>query len=199
VKPDNILLEKDGYIRVVDFGLARMNFEDKKRSTTLCGTVNYMAREMVRGEYGKATDWWSVGIIFYEMLIGELPFDVYIDDRKAIFDKILTGKIKLPSGLDKTATSLLQALLCRNEKTRIGSNGIQEIKNHAFFRGFDWTKLLAQELTPPFIPTVQGPLDVSNFNPELTRGRVKFSFQQSISNDEEMLFKDFDSVNAAAL
>lgn len=173
LKPENVLLDASGHIRITDFGLAT---ENRSEARTLCGTDLYMAPEMIAGSgYGKAVDYWSLGAILFEMLTGDTPF--YAKDTKRLYRLILGNKPKFPRWLSRDCTSLLKGLLNRNVEQRLGAapatmfkvGGVQELKEHDFFKEIDWNALLALQLNPPFRPPLQdGILDTSNFSENFT-------------------------------
>jgi serum/glucocorticoid-regulated kinase 2 len=107
LKPENVLIDRDGYIKVTDFGLSKQNIIDNRSATTFCGTPEYLAPEVIDNKgHGKAVDWWSLGAIIYEMLTGMPPF--YSKEREKLFKNIKTGNIKFPTHLSKEARSLLE-------------------------------------------------------------------------------------------
>ncbi|XP_039136175.1 serine/threonine-protein kinase AtPK2/AtPK19-like [Dioscorea cayenensis subsp. rotundata] len=156
LKPENILLDADGHAMLTDFGLAK-EFEENTRSNSMCGTVEYMAPEIVLGKgHDKAADWWSVGVLLFEMLTGKPPFTG--GNRDKIQQKIVKDKIKLPPFLSSEAHSLLKGLLQKESSKRLGSGpgGSDEIKNHKWFKSINWRKLNAREIQPSFRPNVTG-------------------------------------------
>ncbi|TRY76555.1 hypothetical protein TCAL_06324 [Tigriopus californicus] len=153
LKPENLLLDDDGHIAVTDFGLSKENLEEKAYS--FCGTVEYMAPEVVnRKGHSFAADWWSFGVLMYEMLTGHLPFQAH--NRKETMNMILREKLSMPEYLSPEAQSLLRALFKRNPINRLGTgeNGVQNLKKHSFFATINWHQLLEKKVTPPFKPTV---------------------------------------------
>uniref|UniRef100_A0A2P2KBM8 non-specific serine/threonine protein kinase n=1 Tax=Rhizophora mucronata TaxID=61149 RepID=A0A2P2KBM8_RHIMU len=168
LKPENILLDEDGHVMLTDFGLAK-EFDETTRSNSMCGTVEYMAPEIVQGKgHDKAADWWSVGILLYEMLSGEPPFTG--GNRAKVQQKIVKDKIKLPPFLSSEAHSLLKGLLQKNASRRLGSGptGGEEIKRHKWFKAINWKKLEAREIQPSFRPQVAGKQCTENFGKEWT-------------------------------
>ncbi|KAL9337102.1 hypothetical protein Peur_071590 [Populus x canadensis] len=164
LKPENILLDSDGHAMLTDFGLAK-EFDENTRSNSMCGTVEYMAPEIVQGKgHDKAADWWSVGILLYEMLTGKPPF--IGGNRDKIQQKIVKDKIKLPSFLSSEAHSLLKGLLNKDAAKRLGSGslGSEEIKRHKWFKPINWKKLDAREIQPSFRPEVAGKYCIANFD-----------------------------------
>jgi serine/threonine protein kinase len=153
LKPENILIDDEGYLKLTDFGFAKYV---ENRTYTLCGTPEYLAPEMLLNKgHGKAVDWWTFGILLYEMLAGIDPFSD--DDPMLIYQKILKGKVKFPRSFDKNAKSLVKHLLQADLSKRYGNlkNGVNDIKGHRFFNGMNWNKLLQKELKAPYIPEVR--------------------------------------------
>ncbi|KAK9920213.1 hypothetical protein M0R45_028771 [Rubus argutus] len=152
----------DGHAMLTDFGLAKQ-FDENTRSNSLCGTVEYMAPEIVQGKgHDKAADWWSVGVLLFEMLTGKPPFT---GNRQKIQQKIVKDKIKLPTFLSSEAHSLLKALLEKDTSKRLGCGplGSDEIKRHKWFKPINWKKLDAREIQPSFRPDVAGQHCIANF------------------------------------
>jgi serine/threonine protein kinase len=153
LKPENILINKNGYIKIADFQLAKVIGD---RTYTMCGTPGYMAPEIILNKgYGLSVDWWAFGIVLYEMICGIDPFSD--EEPLKIYENILTGKIKFSSDFDDKSKSLIKHLLEPDLSKRYGNlnNGVDDIKNHAFFRSMNWDKLLRQEIEPPFIPKIK--------------------------------------------
>lgn len=170
LKPENILLDSYGHICVTDFGLAK-EIEFSTELRTLCGTSEYMAPEMLtRNGYGKAVDWWALGALCYEMMVGHAPFQS--KNQKELDRKILNEKIVLPSYLTASSHSLLKGLLEKNPAMRLGCTkstmftvgGMSLLKNHAFFEGIDWHDLLHKRITPPIDIVVTSETDISHFS-----------------------------------
>ena len=162
LKPENLLICADGYLKLTDFGFAKVI---EGRTYTLCGTPEYLAPEILLNKgHGKPVDWWTLGIILYEMLAGIDPFSD--EDPMAIYQKILKGKVKFPRNFDSNAKSLVKHLLVADLTKRYGNmkGGVNDIKNHRFFSGFDWIRLVQKSLTMPYVPTIRSPNDSSNFS-----------------------------------
>nr|CAB3455336.1 unnamed protein product [Digitaria exilis] len=148
---------------LTDFGLAK-EFCENTRSNSLCGTLEYMAPEIILGRgHDKAADWWSVGILLFEMLTGKAPF---VGNRDKVQQKIVKEKLKLPSFLSSEAHSLLKGLLHKEPNKRLGSGpgGSDEIKNHKWFKPINWRKLEARQIQPSFRPNVAGLTCIANFD-----------------------------------
>jgi len=139
LKPENILLNKDGYLKLTDFGFAKIV---PNKTYTLCGTPEYIAPEVILNiGHGKAVDWWTLGILIYEMLVGIDPFTA--NDPMEIYQKILNGRIKFPRNFPKDARNLVKHLVTADLTKRFGNlkNGAKDIKEHSWFVGIDWTDL----------------------------------------------------------
>ena len=139
LKPENILIHKSGYLKLTDFGFAKIV---EGRTYTLCGTPEYLAPEIILNKgHGKPVDWWTCGILLYEMIAGIDPFSD--DDPMMVYQKILKGKIKFPSGFDSNAKSLIKHLLDSDLTKRYGNlkNGVKDITGHRFFKNLEWDKL----------------------------------------------------------
>lgn len=157
LKPENILLDYQGHIALCDFGLCKLEMKDEDSTNTFVGTPEYLAPELLKGEgYGKTVDWWTLGVLLYEMLTGLPPF--YDENTNEMYRKILTAPLNFP-GYDvvpPAARDLLTKLLDRDPAKRLGVNGSTEIKSHPFFHGIDWKKLLQRKYEPTFKPHVVG-------------------------------------------
>ncbi|XP_034673486.1 serine/threonine-protein kinase AtPK2/AtPK19-like [Vitis riparia] len=164
LKPENILMDADGHVMLTDFGLAK-EIDESSRSNSMCGTTEYMAPEILLSKgHNKDADWWSIGILLYEMLTGQPPFTHA--NRQKLQQRIIKEKVKLPSYLSSEAHSLLKGLLQKEPSRRLGSGptGGDEIQNHKWFRSINWKKLEARELQPKFKPDVSGKDCTANFD-----------------------------------
>ncbi|KCV69705.1 AGC/AKT protein kinase [Fonticula alba] len=167
LKPENILLDSNGHIALCDFGLCKVNMTSGKKTNTFCGTPEYLAPELLLGEgYTKVVDWWTLGILLYEMITGLPPF--FADDIEEMYQKILNAPLVFPPEVSPKAQSLLRGLLDRSPSTRLGSGGAHEIRAHPFFADIRWDKLHARQVAPPFRPEVGGQTDTRNFDEEFT-------------------------------
>ncbi|KAK9054516.1 hypothetical protein SSX86_025594 [Deinandra increscens subsp. villosa] len=164
LKPENILMDADGHVMLTDFGLAK-EIDESSRSNSMCGTTEYMAPEILLSKgHNKNADWWSVGILLYEMLTGKPPFTH--SNRKKLQEKIINEKVKLLPRLTGEAHSLLRGLLQKDPSLRLGSGprGSDDIKNHKWFRTINWKRIESRELQPKFKPDVSGEDCTENFD-----------------------------------
>ena len=163
------MLDAEGHIKVTDFGLAKV-MQEGARHNSLVGTVDYMAPEIVAGRgHGMSADWWSVGVLLYEMLTGGPPFKA--KNRALLQKKIVSEKIKYPPFLSTPAHRLLGALLQREEPRRLGSGpgGAAAIQAHEFFKGLSWARLLERGIPAPFRPSVADERCTANFDEMWTK------------------------------
>uniref|UniRef100_A0A7N5KTN2 non-specific serine/threonine protein kinase n=1 Tax=Ailuropoda melanoleuca TaxID=9646 RepID=A0A7N5KTN2_AILME len=197
LKPENILLDEIGHIKLTDFGLSKESVDQEKKAYSFCGTVEYMAPEVVnRRGHSQSADWWSYGVLMFEMLTGTLPFQG--KDRNETMNMILKAKLGMPQFLSAEAQSLLRMLFKRNPANRLGSEGVQEIKRHLFFANVDWNKLYRREVQPPFKPASGKPDDTFCFDPEFTAKTPKDSPGLPASANAHQLFKGFSFVATSA-
>uniref|UniRef100_A0A8C5AMD9 non-specific serine/threonine protein kinase n=1 Tax=Gadus morhua TaxID=8049 RepID=A0A8C5AMD9_GADMO len=195
LKPENILLDEDGHIKITDFGLSKEAIENDKRAYSFCGTIEYMAPEVVnRRGHTQSADWWSFGVLMFEMLTGSLPFQG--KDRKETMALILKAKLGMPQFLSPEVQSLLRALFKRNPTNRLGAgpDGVEEIKQHRFFAPVDWNRLYKREIRPPFKPTAGRPEDTFHFDPEFTSRTPTDSPGIPPSANTHQLFRGFSFV-----
>uniref|UniRef100_A0A672N268 non-specific serine/threonine protein kinase n=1 Tax=Sinocyclocheilus grahami TaxID=75366 RepID=A0A672N268_SINGR len=195
LKPENILLDEAGHIKLTDFGLSKESVDQDKKAYSFCGTVEYMSPEVVnRRGHTQSADWWSLGVLMFEMLTGTLPFQG--KDRNETMNMILKAKLGMPQFLSLEAQSLLRMLFKRNPSNRLGAgpDGVEEIKRHTFFSTIDWNKLYRRELQPPFKPAAGKPDDTFCFDPEFTAKTPKDSPGIPPSANAHQLFKGFSFV-----
>lgn len=191
LKPENILLDTEGHISLTDFGLSKQPLDDSK-AYSFCGTVEYMAPEIVnRKGHTFTSDWWSFGVLMFEMLTGALPFQGA--NRKETMTQILKAKLGMPHNLSPEAQALLRVLFKRNPANRLGSGGVEEIKSHIFFATIDWNALYKKEIRPPFKPAVRED-DAFYFDSEFTCKTPKDSPGVPPSATAHELFRGFSFV-----
>ncbi|KAI5284605.1 serine/threonine protein kinase, AGC [Ascosphaera aggregata] len=165
LKPENLLLSPSGHIKLVDFGFAKQ-LGNSRETYTLCGTPEYLAPEIILNTgHGCAADWWALGILIYEFLVGQPPF--YDRCPMTLYDIICAGKIKFPESIDPVAKNLISRLCTVDPKERLGhalQGGVKGVMEHEFFKGVNWDDLRDMRVTPPIIPHVEGEDDTRNFD-----------------------------------
>ena len=170
LKPENCLLDAEGHLLLTDFGLSKVAIDGDYRCRSMTGTMEYMAPEIIQGnEYDTGVDWWSFGILGFDLLTGSSPFRANNDLK--VKEKILKAKLVLPYFLSPDSKDLLTRLLRKEPKKRLGSNmpkDMQTIKKHRFFRKIDWTKLDNRELEAPIKPLITDPELAENFSTDFT-------------------------------
>eukprot|EP00118_Oscarella_pearsei_P006731 m.31002 g.31002 ORF g.31002 m.31002 type:complete len:347 (+) comp31425_c1_seq1:837-1877(+) len=163
MKPENLLLDKEGHVKITDFGFAKKLLD---RTWTLCGTPEYLAPEIIQSKgHGFGVDWWALGILIYEMLVGYPPF--FDENPFGIYEKILAGKIDWPRHLEPIARDIIKKFLVHDRTKRLGNmrNGAEDVKKHKFFREIeDWESVVQRKLRPPIVPRVEFPGDTRNFD-----------------------------------
>uniref|UniRef100_A0AAY5EVZ2 protein kinase C n=1 Tax=Electrophorus electricus TaxID=8005 RepID=A0AAY5EVZ2_ELEEL len=196
LKLDNLLMDADGFVRIADFGLCKEGMGHGDRTSTFCGTPEFLAPEVLTDStYTRAVDWWGLGVLIYEMLVGESPFPG--DDEEEVFDSIVNDEVRYPRFLSPESASIMQKLLQKNPEKRLGAGeqDANEVKTHRFFQGLDWEALLAKRLRPPFLPSIKAPADVSNFDEEFTRLRPVLTPPHTpffLTAAQQEIFADFD-------
>ncbi|PWN45581.1 kinase-like protein [Ceraceosorus guamensis] len=170
LKPENILLDATGHVALCDFGLSKPDLGAGQLTNTFCGTTEYLAPEVLLDEsgYSKLVDFWSLGVLLFEMCCGWSPF--YAEDTQQMYRNICFGKIKFPRGaIGDDGKQFVKGLLNRNPKHRLGAGrDAADLRAHAFFREIDFEALSKKQLTPPFKPLVESDESVANFDPEFT-------------------------------
>uniref|UniRef100_A0A8R1DWL4 protein kinase C n=1 Tax=Caenorhabditis japonica TaxID=281687 RepID=A0A8R1DWL4_CAEJA len=198
IKLDNLLLDREGYVKIADFGLCKENMGPFDKTSTFCGTPEFLAPEVLSdSSYTRAIDWWGLGVLIFEMLVGEPPFSG--DDEEEIFDSIISEDVRYPRYLSVESIAIMRRLLRKMPEKRLGygDRDAEDIKIQRFFRhiSWEWEKLLNREIRPPFQPQLRNPEDVSNFDLEFTQERARFSSASSnrpITEADQRLFNNFD-------
>uniref|UniRef100_H3CID4 Protein kinase C n=1 Tax=Tetraodon nigroviridis TaxID=99883 RepID=H3CID4_TETNG len=172
LKLDNILLDAEGHCKLADFGMCKEGIVGGVTTTTFCGTPDYIAPEILQElEYGASVDWWALGVLMYEMMAGQPPFEA--DNEDDLFESILHDDVLYPVWLSKEAVSILRAFMTKNPAKRLGcvvSQGCEDaIKSHPFFRDIDWLLLEQRKVKPPFKPRIKTKRDVNDFDQDFTK------------------------------
>ena len=208
LKPENILLDATGHVALCDFGLSKPDLQAGELTNTFCGTTEYLAPEVLLDEHGysKLVDFWSLGVLLFEMCCGWSPF--YAEDTQQMYKNICFGKIKFPKGvinedgkqfvkgvsrefleclvIDSGLLTNLTQLLNRNPKHRLGAQrDAAELKEHPFFKMIDWDALSKKQVTPPFKPVVESDESVANFDPEFTSADMREVGVEDMDLDDE--------------
>lgn len=196
LKLDNLLLDREGYVKIADFGLCKegMGFGDK--TGTFCGTPEFLAPEVLtETSYTRAVDWWGLGVLIFEMLVGESPFPG--DDEEEVFDSIVHDEVRYPRFLSIEAIAIMRRLLRKNPERRLGATDkdAHDVKKQAFFRSINWEDLLAKRTKPPFVPTLKNLEDVSNFDAEFTSEKAMLTppkeNRNTLTAQEQKCFDNF--------
>ncbi|XP_060811090.1 serine/threonine-protein kinase N isoform X5 [Bombus pascuorum] len=195
LKLDNLLLDTEGYVKIADFGLCKEGMGYGDRTGTFCGTPEFLAPEVLtETSYTRAVDWWGLGVLIFEMLVGESPFPG--DDEEEVFDSIVNDEVRYPRFLSLEAIAIMRRLLRKNPDRRLGSSerDAEDVKKQAFFRHIAWDDLLLRRVKPPFVPVIHSVEDVSNFDEEFTSEKPQLTPPKDprpLSDLEQNLFKDF--------
>ncbi|XP_042873704.1 uncharacterized protein LOC122254191 isoform X2 [Penaeus japonicus] len=196
LKLDNLLLDTEGYVKIADFGLCKEGMGYGDRTGTFCGTPEFLAPEVLtETSYTRAVDWWGLGVLIFEMLVGESPFPG--DDEEEVFDSIVNDEVRYPRFLSIEAVAIMRKLLRKHPDRRLGASekDAEDVKKQQFFRNVIWDDLLQRKVKPPFVPTVTSPEDVSNFDEEFTTEKPVLTPPKDprhLNDTDQTLFKDFN-------
>lgn len=183
LKPENILLDANGHIALCDFGLSKANLAANATTNTFCGTTEYLAPEVLLDDQGytKMVDFWSLGVLVFEMCCGWSPF--YAEDTQQMYKNIAFGKVRFPrDALSLEGRNFVKGLLNRNPKHRLGAtHDAKELREHPFFHDIDWVELQRKNVVPPFKPKLSSETDTSNFDPEFTNAPMTGSLNSRSS------------------
>uniref|UniRef100_A0A9J8C333 Protein kinase C n=1 Tax=Cyprinus carpio carpio TaxID=630221 RepID=A0A9J8C333_CYPCA len=194
IKLDNVMLDGEGHVKIADFGMCKENVFGDNRATTFCGTPDYIAPEILLGQqYSFSVDWWSLGVLVYEMLIGQSPF--HGDDEDELFESIRMDTPHYPRWITVDTRDMLERLFERDPSRRLGVVG--NIRGHLFFKTVNWSALERREVEPPFKPKVKGPNDCSNFDREFLSEKPRLSHCEKglIESMDQSAFAGFSFIN----
>nr|XP_024215310.1 atypical protein kinase C isoform X4 [Halyomorpha halys] len=208
LKLDNVLLDHEGHIKLTDYGMCKEGIRSGDTTSTFCGTPNYIAPEILRGEdYGFSVDWWALGVLLYEMLAGRSPFDIAgasenpdQNTEDYLFQIILEKTIRIPRSLSVKAASVLKGFLNKKPQDRLGCSketGFMDIVNHPFFKSIDWEMLEQKQVQPPHKPRLDSDRDLAHFPPEFTGEPVHLTPDDPrvIEKIDQSEFEGFEYVN----
>jgi len=183
LKPENVLIDSDGHLKITDFGLAKEGLEgDNSRTETFCGTPEYLAPEIIDGNpYTKAVDWWSLGCLIFEMLTGLPPF--YDTDIQVMYTKKMTTNLDIPYTIEENARDIISRFLDKNPDTRL--KNVDEIKRHPFFGSIDWSALYNKQLSAPFVPDVKSKESTAMIDTVFTNLNVRSEVGQHTGSTTE--------------
>jgi len=201
LKLDNIMLDAEGHVKIADFGMCKEGIKDGVTTSTFCGTPDYIAPEILQElDYGASVDWWALGVLMYEMMAGQPPFEA--DNEDDLFESILHDDVLYPVWLSKEAVSILKGFMQKNVSKRLGCvkahGGEENIKHHPFFRDVKWKELEERKVKPPFKPKIKNKKEATNFDTEFTKEDpvltpVNPDIMKTINQDE---FEGFSFCNS---
>ena len=190
LKPETVLLTNEGHIRLSEFGLAKQLDSAHPQTFTLCGTPEYVAPEVISNQgYGTTVDWWALGILLYEMIMGFPPF--FGKNPFLVYQRILEGHVRMDPSIPSATAGAVRGFLQVNRLNRLGCNSFDSVVRHSFFRGTDWDSAMQQLMVPPFVPSVTSLADTSNYDfyPEELNQEIS-----NLSQEERRLFDKFDEI-----
>ncbi|XP_014916362.1 protein kinase C delta type-like [Poecilia latipinna] len=194
LKLDNVMLDSYGHIKIADFGMCKENISAENKAGTFCGTPDYIAPEILVGQkYTFSVDWWSFGVLVYEMLIGQSPF--HGDNEDELFESIRIDTPNYPKWLTSESRSLLELLFVREPSRRLGMVG--NIRAHSFFQLINWSALEKRQVEPPYKPKVKSPSDYSNFDRDFLseKARLTNCDKKLLATMDQSAFRGFSFIN----
>uniref|UniRef100_A0A8B9L0E2 Protein kinase C n=1 Tax=Astyanax mexicanus TaxID=7994 RepID=A0A8B9L0E2_ASTMX len=208
LKLDNVLLESEGHIKLTDYGMCKEGLRPGDTTSTFCGTPNYIAPEILRGEdYGFSVDWWALGVLMFEMMAGRSPFDIVgssdnpdQNTEDYLFQVILEKQIRIPRSLSVKAASVLKGFLNKEPKERLGCHpqtGFADIMAHPFFRNVDWDLMEQKQVVPPFKPNISGEFGLDNFDAQFTNEPIQLTPDDDdvVKKIDQSEFEGFEYIN----
>uniref|UniRef100_A0A671MHE2 Protein kinase C iota type n=1 Tax=Sinocyclocheilus anshuiensis TaxID=1608454 RepID=A0A671MHE2_9TELE len=208
LKLDNVLLESEGHIKLTDYGMCKEGLRPGDTTSTFCGTPNYIAPEILRGEdYGFSVDWWALGVLMFEMMAGRSPFDIVgssdnpdQNTEDYLFQVILEKQIRIPRSLSVKAASVLKGFLNKEPKERLGCHpqtGFADITAHPFFRNVDWDLMEQKQVVPPFKPNISGEFGLDNFDAQFTNEPIQLTpdDDDAVKKIDQSEFEGFEYIN----
>uniref|UniRef100_H3B4M1 Protein kinase C n=1 Tax=Latimeria chalumnae TaxID=7897 RepID=H3B4M1_LATCH len=208
LKLDNVLLDSEGHIKLTDYGMCKEGLRPGDTTSTFCGTPNYIAPEILRGEdYGFSVDWWALGVLMFEMMAGRSPFDIVgssdnpdQNTEDYLFQVILEKQIRIPRSLSVKAASVLKGFLNKDPKERLGCHpqtGFADIQGHPFFRNVDWDLMEQKQVVPPFKPNISGEYGLDNFDSQFTNEPVQLTPDDDdvVKKIDQSEFEGFEYIN----
>ena len=211
LKLDNVLLDIEGHVKLTDYGMCKEGLTKNEKTNTFCGTPNYIAPEMLRGEdYSFSVDWWALGVLMYEMMAGRSPFELNenpsenpdLNTEDHLFQVILEKPIRIPRSLSVKAAAILKAFLQKLPDDRLGSqNGLRDIQQHQYFKQIDWILLEQKLIQPPYKPQVESERDLTNIDELFTKEAVVLTPDSptTISRIQQNEFEGFEYINPLIL
>eukprot|EP00340_Litonotus_pictus_P009583 CAMPEP_0170514602 /NCGR_PEP_ID=MMETSP0209-20121228/1181_1 /TAXON_ID=665100 ORGANISM="Litonotus pictus, Strain P1" /NCGR_SAMPLE_ID=MMETSP0209 /ASSEMBLY_ACC=CAM_ASM_000301 /LENGTH=356 /DNA_ID=CAMNT_0010798759 /DNA_START=8 /DNA_END=1078 /DNA_ORIENTATION=- len=198
LKPENVVIDINGYIKLTDFGLAEVNVNEENKATDFCGTPEYLAPDFFNEKgYGKEVDWWSLGVLVYEMICGCPPF--YSTNRDHLFNLIKNPQVTYPNDISVNAVDFLNKIFVSDPKKRLGTNGASEVISHPFFKDLDWEAIYSKKIKPPFMPRVSKLEETRYIHSEFLEEQPVDSYKcgDSLNSKEDKFMNtDFDYVKS---
>ncbi|ODH52047.1 AGC/PKA protein kinase [Paracoccidioides brasiliensis] len=192
LKPENILLDAEGHLKLVDFGFAKQLWS--RETYTLCGTPEYLAPEVIHNKgHGLAVDWWALGVLIYEFIVGQPPF--WDQNPMCIYEQIVQGRLRFPVNMPSTARDIVTQLCTTNPSERLGyiKGGATRVKQHPFFKDINWDDIYFRRTKGPIVPRVDSPTDTGNFEeyPDEPDSSLLTPYTKEMREKHDAMFADF--------